>query len=74
MTPPLCAPTPRSLPALAEAGADLRTLADLGYEGESATITVAFQKPKSGKLSGVQQQSTRSTTVYGQSANGVTRC
>jgi hypothetical protein len=44
------------LPALAAAGADLRTLGDLGYEGESDTITVGFKKPKGGKLSAVQQQ------------------
>lgn len=41
---------------LAAAGADLRTLGDLGYEGESDTITVGFKKPKGGKLSAVQQQ------------------
>ena len=44
------------LPALAAAGADLRTLGDLGYEGESDTITVAFKKPKHGRLSAVQKQ------------------
>lgn len=44
------------LPALAAAGGDLRTLGDLGYEGESDTITVAFKKPKGGKLSVTQQQ------------------
>jgi hypothetical protein len=44
------------LPALVEAGADLRTMGDLGYEGESDTITVAFKKPKHGELSAVQQQ------------------
>lgn len=44
------------LPALAEAALDLRTLGDLGYEGESDTITVAFKKPKGGKLSTTQQQ------------------
>lgn len=44
------------LPALAAAGADLRTLADLGYEGESATITVGFKRPKHGRLSAVQKQ------------------
>jgi hypothetical protein len=35
---------------------DLRTLGDLGYEGESDTITVAFKKPKNGRLTLVQQQ------------------
>jgi hypothetical protein len=44
------------LPALAEAAADLRTMGDLGYEGEPDTITVAFKKPKGGKLTEVQQQ------------------
>jgi len=44
------------LPALAIAAEDLRTLGDLGYEGESGTITVAFKKPKGGRLTLVQQQ------------------
>jgi hypothetical protein len=44
------------LPILAAIGEDLRTLGDLGYEGESDTITVAFKKPKHGALTGVQQQ------------------
>lgn len=44
------------LPALAAAGADLRTLGDLGYEGEPDIITVGFKKPKGGKLSEVQKQ------------------
>lgn len=44
------------LPALRVAAADLRTLGDLGYEGESGTITVAFKKPKGGRLTAVQQQ------------------
>lgn len=47
------------LPALVEAGADLRTLGDLGYEGESGTITVGFKKPKRGKLSATQKQFNR---------------
>jgi hypothetical protein len=33
----------------------LRTLGDLGYEGEASTITVAFKKPKGGHLTAVQQ-------------------
>ena len=33
----------------------LRVLADLGYEGEATTITVAFKKPKGGELSDVQK-------------------
>ncbi len=44
------------LPALAAAAGDLRTLGDLGYEGESDTITVAFKKPKGGRLTTEQQQ------------------
>jgi hypothetical protein len=44
------------LPALAAAGADLRTLGDLGYEGLSDTVTVAFKKPRNGRLTAVQQQ------------------
>jgi len=44
------------LPALVQAGDDLRTLGDLGYEGESDTITVAFKKPKGGRLTLLQQQ------------------
>lgn len=44
------------LPARGEAAADLRILGDLGYEGESDTIIVAFKKPKGGKLSTVEQQ------------------
>jgi len=43
------------LPALTEAAGDLRTIADLGYEGESDTITVAFKKPKNGQLTNTQQ-------------------
>jgi len=44
------------LPALAEAAGDLRTLGDLGYEGEADTITVAFKKPKHATLTAEQQQ------------------
>jgi DDE superfamily endonuclease len=44
------------LPLLAEIRQDLRTLADLGYEGESDTVTVAFKKPKDGELTDIQQQ------------------
>lgn len=43
------------LPALIEISDDLRTLGDLGYEGEADTITVAFKKPKDGQLTDVQQ-------------------
>jgi DDE superfamily endonuclease len=43
------------LPALAKISDDLRTLGDLGYEGESDTIVVAFKKPKDDDLTDVQQ-------------------
>lgn len=33
-----------------------RILGDLGYEGEAATITVAYKKPKGGELTDVQKQ------------------
>jgi hypothetical protein len=33
----------------------LRVLGDLGYEGEADTITVAFKKPKNGRLTDIQQ-------------------
>jgi hypothetical protein len=38
---------------------DLRVLGDLGYEGEAATITVAFKKPKNAACTDVQQQFNR---------------
>jgi hypothetical protein len=47
------------LPLLAKIREDIRTLADLGYEGESDTITVAFKKPKDGELTDIQQQFNR---------------
>jgi hypothetical protein len=43
------------LPLLAAITEDLRTLGDLGYEGEADTITVAFKKPKDGELTDIQQ-------------------
>jgi hypothetical protein len=43
------------LPLLVKIADDLRTLGDLGYEGESDTITVAFKKPKDGTLTDAQQ-------------------
>jgi hypothetical protein len=43
------------LPLLTTIANDLRTLGDLGYEGESDTITVAFKKPKDGELTDIQQ-------------------
>ena len=38
---------------------DLRVLGDLGYEGEQATITTAFKKPKNRSCTLVQQQFNR---------------
>ncbi len=71
------------LPALAEAAGDLRTLGDLGYEGESDTIAVAFKKPKGGRLTNSaastwcrpsSSSSTRRTTACARSANAATAC
>jgi hypothetical protein len=47
------------LPLLADIKDDLRTLADLGYEGESDTITVAFKKPANGELTDLQRVHSR---------------
>jgi hypothetical protein len=44
------------LPALRDAAADLRPLGDLGYEGESGTITVAFQNRATAGSPATQQQ------------------
>jgi hypothetical protein len=44
------------LPALTEAAAGLRSLGDLGYEGEADTITVAFKKPKDSMVTDEQRQ------------------
>jgi DDE superfamily endonuclease len=35
---------------------ELRVLADLGYEGESDTVVVAFKKPGNAELTDIQQQ------------------
>lgn len=43
------------LPLLTKIANDIRTLGDLGYEGESDTITVAFKKPTGGQLTDIQQ-------------------
>jgi DDE superfamily endonuclease len=40
---------------LAEIGAELATLGDLGYEGEKDTVVVAFKKPKGGELTEEQK-------------------
>lgn len=52
------------LPALTEITGDLRTLGDLGYEGEADTVTVAFKKPKGGKLTDEQ-------TMFNKAHNGL---
>lgn len=52
------------LPVLGEITEDLRTLGDLGYEGEADTITVAFKKPKDGELTTTQQ-------MFNKAHNGV---
>jgi hypothetical protein len=46
---------PDLLPTLAAVRSDLRTLTDLGYEGEADTVVVAFKKPKNGELTDLQQ-------------------
>ncbi|MEV0810499.1 transposase family protein [Micromonospora sp. NPDC050200] len=62
------------LPTLADAADDLRTLGDLGYEGESDTITVAFKRPKGSRLTLVQQQLNKahnSVRAIGERGNSV---
>jgi hypothetical protein len=44
------------LPALVEAIDDLRSLGDLGYQGESDTIVIGFKKPKDSQLTTIEQQ------------------
>ena len=46
---------PGLLDTLTRARDDLRTLADLGYEGEADTIVVAYKKPAHGRLTDLQQ-------------------
>jgi hypothetical protein len=41
---------------LTEIAAELPILADLGYEGEADLLTIAYKKPKGGKLTLDQQQ------------------
>lgn len=50
---------PELLDTLAAIRQDVRTLADLGYEGEAATIAIAFKTPPNGQLTDVQQQFNR---------------
>lgn len=64
---------PEILPALT-AAADLRTLADLGYQGLSDTITVAFKKPKNAGLTLAKQQFNKahnSLRAIGERANSL---
>jgi len=51
------------LPALTDAGTDLRTLGDLGYEGLADTVTVAFKRPKNGGLLLVHQQFNKANSL-----------
>lgn len=50
---------PDLLDTLAAIREDVRTLADLGYEGEADTVAVAFKTPKNGQLTDIQQQFNR---------------
>src|SRR5690348_1114347 len=52
------------LPALQQAAGDLRTIGDLGYEGESDTITVAFKKPQNGQLTDTNRCSTQLRSAF----------
>jgi hypothetical protein len=45
---------PGLLDTLRDIRGDLRTLTDLGYEGEADTVTVAFKKPANGELTDLQ--------------------
>lgn len=55
---------PEILPALTEQRTELRTLGDLGDEGEAGTITVAFKTPARGHLTDVQQ-------IFNKTHNGI---
>ena len=55
---------------------DLRVFGDLGYEGEPATITVAFKKPKNRACTDVQQQFNRvhnAVRAIGERGNSLSR-
>jgi hypothetical protein len=65
---------PEILPALRQAGCDLRTLGDLGYEGESGTITVGFKKRKRGRLPAIQQHFNKVHNGLRAIGEGGTRC
>jgi DDE superfamily endonuclease len=74
-TPPRCASTPRSSPALATWIAENSpALGDLGYEGESGTITVAFKKPKDSELTDDQKDHNKAhnaTRAVGERGNSL---
>jgi hypothetical protein len=53
---------------------DLRVLCDLGYEGEQATITVAYKKPKNAGWTDVQQQFNRAHNAVRAIGDGETHC
>jgi len=55
---------PEILPALTDLLTELRTLGDLGYEGEADTITVAFKTPAQGQLTTIQR-------MFNKAHNGV---
>ena len=59
---------PEILAALATWIANRPALGDLGYEGESDTITVAFKKPKGGELT--EEQKTHNKAHNGKRAIG----
>jgi DDE superfamily endonuclease len=46
---------PGLLDTLDQIRGEIRTLTDLGYEGEAGTVAVAFKKPKNGELTDLQQ-------------------
>ena len=53
---------------------DLRVLGDLGYEGEQATITVAFKKPKNRSCTTIEQQFNRAHNAVRAIGERGTRC
>jgi hypothetical protein len=53
---------------------DLRVLGDLGYEGEAATITVAFKNRRTGPAPPSSSSSTEPTTPSAPSVNAGTHC
>jgi hypothetical protein len=65
---------PKILPALAAWIAENQpALGDLGYEGESGTITVALKKPKGGELTEEQKTYNKAHNGNEQSTNAETR-